>query len=213
MALQQDTTLVLIDVRDGPDFQRLRIPGSLNMPPFTIKSKIFLKVKHLVLLNEGHSYRRIGGFCHELREAGFSRVSILKGGLNAWRQKVGRLEGDALTERRLNRMTPVEFSREKHIVPWRIAKISGGKQNEKKVLAASVVIPGNADSSAIRKALQASVAEEDPASRPFILVASERGENYEKVEHVLRCAPTDMNRCKFPGKKPPATRSVPSAPL
>ncbi len=186
MTLQKDTSLVLIDVRDEPVFKRLHIPDSLNMPPFAIKSKTFLKAKHLVLLNEGHSYRRVGWLCHELREAGFSKVSILKGGLNAWRQYVGQLEGDALAERRLNRMTPAEFYQEKHALPWRIAKISGGKQGQKKVLATSMVIPRDAGSLAIRKAFQALVAEEDLASRPFILVASEHGENYEKVEHALR---------------------------
>ena len=35
--------LTLVDVRSTDDFQRLHIPGSLNIPLYAVKTKIFLK--------------------------------------------------------------------------------------------------------------------------------------------------------------------------
>jgi hypothetical protein len=47
--------VLLIDVRRSSEYERFRIPGSLNLAPFAIKSKAFLKNKNIVLVNEGRS--------------------------------------------------------------------------------------------------------------------------------------------------------------
>ena len=79
--LKEKQHIVLVDVRDANDFEKFRIPGSLNIPFFALKTKTFLKKKSLVMINEGFSYSRLEQGCLRLRNAGFASVSILDGGL------------------------------------------------------------------------------------------------------------------------------------
>jgi len=75
--LKKKQEIVLIDVRNREEFEKFRIPGSINIPLFAIKTKTFLKRKPLVLINEGESYRPLEQECKRLRDTGFT-VSILK---------------------------------------------------------------------------------------------------------------------------------------
>jgi len=50
---------VLVDVRDNESFQKIRIPGSINMSLFAVKTKTFLKTKQIVLVNEGYGYNKL----------------------------------------------------------------------------------------------------------------------------------------------------------
>jgi rhodanese-related sulfurtransferase len=100
-------TVFLIDLRDGKAFQRYHIPGSLNMPAHTLKTKTFLKSRNLILVNEGHKYKMLETLCLNLREAGFSKVSILAGGLNQWQKQVAPLQSDLLAH--LDEITPAQF--------------------------------------------------------------------------------------------------------
>lgn len=47
---------MLVDIRPTAAFEKLRIPGSLNVPIFAIKTKPFLKKQDLVLVDEGYRY-------------------------------------------------------------------------------------------------------------------------------------------------------------
>ena len=79
--------IILIDVRKRDEFEKFRIPGSINIPLFAIRTKAFLKSKSLVLVNEGYNYTQLERECAYLRKSGF-RVWLLNGGLYYWRQKV-----------------------------------------------------------------------------------------------------------------------------
>src|SRR5512134_1867005 len=53
MKSKQDA--LLIDVRDRDAFEKLRIPGSIHIAPYSLKTKAFLRNKPLVLVSEGYS--------------------------------------------------------------------------------------------------------------------------------------------------------------
>ncbi len=91
--LRQNQQLTLVDVRSREDFERLYIPGSVNIALFVVKTKTYLKSAPVVLVNEGFRYAELEDECRRLAKRGF-KVSILDGGLPAWQRKGGQLTGD-----------------------------------------------------------------------------------------------------------------------
>ena len=84
-------SVVLIDTRPANEFESYRIPGSLNLSPFEIKSKDFLKPKHLVIVGDSANLLEMGLLCHELKQHGFKKVNFINGGLGSWDKKlIGR---------------------------------------------------------------------------------------------------------------------------
>lgn len=104
--------LTLVDVRAAGDFQRLRIPGSINLPLHAVKAKTYLQQTPLVLVDGGFGYNRLAGVCEQLNRNGFT-ASVLYGGLPAWYRFGGRLEGDRLALREHHRISFEEFYAEK----------------------------------------------------------------------------------------------------
>ncbi len=74
---------VLIDTRNNTQYQKFSIPGSLNIPQHVIKTKAFLKNKHIILINDGRNTIGLNKTCHELKAAGF-QTQVVIGGLNGW---------------------------------------------------------------------------------------------------------------------------------
>ncbi|HEY5998125.1 MAG TPA: rhodanese-like domain-containing protein [bacterium] len=85
---------ILVDVRDAASYGRARIPGSINVPLFAVKTKPFLRQASFVLVNDGFEGRRLLEECGALREQGFASVAVLKGGLSAWAAVGGAIVGD-----------------------------------------------------------------------------------------------------------------------
>ena len=110
--LKQKQTITLIDVRNPEDFERLHIPGSLNIPLHAVKTKIFLKSFPIVLINAGFHYRLLQSECRQLTDLGF-KAFILDGGLPAWKRKGSRLVGDLFERQNMKTISPGVFLREK----------------------------------------------------------------------------------------------------
>ena len=75
-------------------------------------------------MGAGYAGSELETLCTSLRAAGFSQVAILDGGLNAWRQQVGTLDGDPLAQLALNRITPEQFFPERDYNHWAILDLS-----------------------------------------------------------------------------------------
>ncbi len=84
---------MLIDVRNSNDFNAFRIPGSVNLPLFAVKTKSMFKSGPIVLFNEGYNNSPLIWECEKLRKNGFD-AAILFGGLMAWKNSNGAVEGD-----------------------------------------------------------------------------------------------------------------------
>jgi len=69
--LREKQDIILVDVRKKSEFEKFRIPGSISVPLFAVKTKTFLKAKPLVLVNEGYGYRQVEQEVAHLRDSGF----------------------------------------------------------------------------------------------------------------------------------------------
>lgn len=114
-----------VDLRPDKYYGEYRIPGSLNMTSVALRSVPMNKATPLVLLNEGHSIAALESLCADLRQRGYQQVGILDGGIAAWRNRGGAVEGQAARLQDLDGMTAAEFDAERHYGHWVIGEING----------------------------------------------------------------------------------------
>ncbi len=110
--IKQNKRIFLVDIRHQKEFNQFKIPGSINIPLSFIKTKSFLKTNPVVIVHKGFGYSSIIEQVKGLRQKGFD-AKILKGGLLAWKQKGGALEGDPFSPEKLNSITPKMLFMEK----------------------------------------------------------------------------------------------------
>lgn len=107
----KEKKIFLVDVRPAAEFSKYHIPGALNIPLHAIKAKPFLKAKPIVLVNKGYEVGPLAGACRILKTKGF-KVTIMAGGLCAWKSRGGALTGDHFSQRGMNHVTPQQFHKE-----------------------------------------------------------------------------------------------------
>lgn len=78
---------VVVDVREANSFLDGHIIGAVNIPMSTwdAQSKKLQKFKDKPLIIVDALGQKSQGYATKLRQAGFSNVTILSGGLNAWK--------------------------------------------------------------------------------------------------------------------------------
>lgn len=103
----------LVDVRPGASFSRVRIPRSVNIPLFAVKSKTFLRDKDVVIVNDGFQASILEQECQALLAGGMKSVRVLEGGIVSWAAAGGPLEGDAAALQELRMVEPGVFDLEK----------------------------------------------------------------------------------------------------
>lgn len=91
--------LTILDIRDHAEFNKCRIMGAITMPmdqiPQWPQSSIPANRDIYVY---GSTDDETASAANALRQAGFSKVAELKGGLDTWKQVGGPLEGAETTE-------------------------------------------------------------------------------------------------------------------
>lgn len=178
---------LLVDVRRASEFERFRIPGSLNLAAFSIKSKPYLKRNPIVLVNEGRYLGQLERDCEQLKAQGFQQVGVMSGGLNAWYRAGYPVAGERLDISRLNRIEPSEWIAAIQERDWKYIDLDGSLQNLANLLPASSVIEyPHTDK---RKFItQVNLADQSFDKRRLsgYLVVSNKGDEYESVEHLLQ---------------------------
>jgi rhodanese-related sulfurtransferase len=181
--LKRNQKLTLVDVRSKKDFERLHIPGSINIPPYAVKTKTFLRSAPVVLVNEGFRYAELESECRRLAERGF-KVSILDGGLPAWKRNGGQLVGDLFALEDMKTVSSQVFFRAKDYENTLVLDISSQRSE-----ASSRLIPyaehlpildsSDRSKSELRKLIK--------KNKPFqsIVIFNESGEQYEKAEKMM----------------------------
>ena len=183
--LEKTVETVLIDVRHREDFEKYRIPRSVNIPLYAIKSKVFLKAKDLILVNEGYSYRVLEQECERLRGVGF-RVWIMEGGLHRWRADGAPLEGDGFSQMTLNRIPPRAFYGEKDYEHWIMIDVSGiNRSGTRSLLPQSISMPLNGEGGFI-EAFNMILSGRRESPFLYVLVFNENGEQYDRIEKVIQ---------------------------
>ena len=183
---RQKEKLFLVDIRNQEAFKRLRIPGSINIPLHSVKTKAFLKSNPVILVHKGYGYSRLENECKYLRDRGFS-IYILIGGLNAWKQNGGRLEGDPFAQKTINKMPPQAFYLEKDFENWLVIDASTvQKEESKRSLPYATHLPVLEDPA--RLLVKIDTLTRKQKQNPFlsVLVFNESGEGYERIEKIVK---------------------------
>ena len=156
-------TLCLVDIRGQAAYRLARIPGSLNLPLFTVKTRTFLRSKRVILVNEGCEHDSLSAECDKLAAAGFVAPRVLDGGVRAWQQAGGPLEGEDLVSSRLATITSAQFYFGHADNLWLVAAIgdSAGTTSNSLGLAATPVPAGGPE----LIAGLATAVQRDPAAR------------------------------------------------
>lgn len=176
--------LILVDVRDEHSYAEVHLPESINIPLFSVKTKSFLRGKHVVLVDEGFGGRHMEAECQSLRQQGFESVSILYGGLNAWHRCGGDLEGSAQAIVDIARMPAASLHDARHFDDWLVVD-AGGVPDDRVayLLPEHVVVPfteGDADYGRKLAALLA-----DRRGLTSLLVFTSDGKGYEGIQRVV----------------------------
>jgi rhodanese-related sulfurtransferase len=181
--LKRSQPLILVDVRRQQAFERLRIPGSINIPLYAVKTKTYLKPVHVVLVNEGFQYTELQSECRRLGERGY-KVSILDGGLLAWQRKGGQFAGDLFAIDEMKALSPLAFFRAKDQVDTLVLDISPQPRAVSgRLMPYAKHIPvldrWDRSKSELRKLLK--------KNKPFqsIIIISEYGEQYDKAQKLM----------------------------
>jgi len=111
--LKKSQKYIFVDIRSKSDYKRIRIPKSINIQLYALKTKQYLKNKNIILANEGVGIKRLLIMAEQLELSGFHSIKILKNGLNSWHKSGGQLEGSVFEFKQLNRITPKDFFQDK----------------------------------------------------------------------------------------------------
>lgn len=128
--LLADPRTLVVDVRTENEFERCRIPGSIQVRLGALRTKAQWRERPLLLVNEGWTHLELEEGCQQLRGAGFTNVAILAGGLRTWRDEVGPLEGELGAQARLSRIPPSVFTRERAYDSWLVLDVSAPGESE-----------------------------------------------------------------------------------
>jgi rhodanese-related sulfurtransferase len=184
--LRQNQKLILVDVRSGKDFERLHIPGAINIPLHAVKTKIYLKASFLVLVNGGFSYAELEDECRRLAARGF-KVSILDGGLPAWQRKDGKLTGDLFAVNEMKTISAPVFFREKDYENTLVIDISPEHKEEfSRLIPYAKYIPIVAGSDPPATELSKLIANHKNMPFQSVVIVNETGEQYEKAEKFMK---------------------------
>lgn len=124
---------LLVDIRGDAEFGAFHIPGSINMPLFTIKTKPSLKHKQVVLIGDGQSYAKLEQACQNLNAIGF-QTSILLGGIYFWALEGLTIEGSPPSLMQQGMVPPQTFFSERHYRNWSVVQTFQASEKEAQAL-------------------------------------------------------------------------------
>jgi rhodanese-related sulfurtransferase len=183
--LKQKQKITLIDVRNPEDFERLHIPGSLNIPLHAVKTKVFLKSFPVVLISAGFHYSALQNECRRLVDLGF-KAFILDGGLPAWKRKGSRLVGNPFALEDMKTVSARVFLREKNCKNTLVIDISPVQTEiSRQLMPYSRHIPVSAEPGEWLRKLNRIIT--DHKKQPFlsVVVFSETGDGYGRANKIL----------------------------
>jgi rhodanese-related sulfurtransferase len=179
--------VLLVDVRERQDFAKVHVPGSIHIPLYALKTKAFLKDKPLVLVSEGYPNFALEQTCKDLRVAGFTKTSILNGGLRSWIQKKGPIEGDAFARNEVSRVPPKHLFANKDSPEWLVITVSRPAAGLAQALIPGAVhLPFEGNAPKFASALKAMINSKARSPLLSVLVCDERGEKYESIDRAIQ---------------------------
>lgn len=192
--LNKGEDLVLVDVRSSDKFQKFRIPGSMNIPLYTLKTKGFLKSKSLILINEGYGYRGLEQECEKLKNLGFQSVRILYGGLNYWRDTNGQLEGDFFDIDAIGEISPAKYFVDRDYDDWVVIDVSQpGDKTGRELIPGMTNIPCSGNGEKFLLKFEQVIHNQDTPLLTYVLIVNGAGQNYGKIKQVIKTGKNIFN--------------------
>ncbi|MGA9477686.1 MAG: rhodanese-like domain-containing protein [Desulfobacterales bacterium] len=177
---KQNRRMTLVDVRSPDEFDRLRIPGSISVPLHAVKTKDYLKAQPFVLVSAGYEWRDLETECKRLQQSGF-KPSILFGGLVAWQNQGGPVEGDRLLVAAYKEISTHLFFYEKDYKDIKVFDVS-----TKPIPYIQKLIPGTVHVKNIESLLR--LLKQNSPTYLTLVLFNESGEQYEKFDAALKKA-------------------------
>lgn len=87
------TRSLIVDIRPQADFEKVRIPGSINLSPSELLTTTALKPRLLLVVDKGFGRTELAQLCAKAQGRGFRNLRILQGGVAAWHAADKPLEG------------------------------------------------------------------------------------------------------------------------
>lgn len=139
------SSLVLVDIRPESEFLDAHIPGAVQVPPFAVTSRTFLKGREIVLVDDGLCRPETEDLCRRLVQKGVASARILEGGLMRWRKELRPVEGLGRA-----RATTVKMGSLNQILSsedWQVVYVGTNISAATVFLPGSLVVPLNAKKS------------------------------------------------------------------
>ena len=95
MLLLEKSGSSLIDLRSSADYLAWHAPNSMNLTLTEVLTKSYLRDKLIVLMGSGKQEAESHHACMRLKQAGFGRVFVVRGGILAWMQHGYATQGNA----------------------------------------------------------------------------------------------------------------------
>jgi rhodanese-related sulfurtransferase len=185
--LKQGQEILLVDVRDREAFDRFRIPGSIHVPLYTLKTKPFLKEKTVVLVSVGYPDFALEQSCDAIRVLGFGRTSILNGGLRIWMLKKGPIRGDSFAAQEVSRIPPKKFFPEKDSPDWLAVIVAGSRASASQTLIPGAThLPFQGDTRKFASSLKTLISSKPGTLQRSILICDEKGDSYQSIERGIQ---------------------------
>jgi rhodanese-related sulfurtransferase len=180
--LKQNQALTLVDVRKRQDFERLSIPGAVNVGLYAVKTKTYLKSAPVVFVNEGFRYGELEDESRRLAQRGF-KVFILDGGLPAWQRQGGRLAGDFFALDEMKSVSAPVFFREKDYETTLVVDISATRSDvSSRLFPYALHIPGLAGHPDGAAEFRKFIAERQKGPFQSVVIFNDTGAQYDKTQ-------------------------------
>lgn len=175
--LDNPVSVLVVDVRGPEAFRKGHVPGAMELPLFAVKGRHFLRDRTVVVMDEG--WGRAAAEVRRLRsEEGMTRLWLWPGGLVAWRDLGGTVEGDGpfdADQLPPETVEPIAATREWLVVDAGVPR--GGE--EAPLPSGTLRIPfRRGEEAAFQAALDREVAAADAL---FVLVGTESGQEAADV--------------------------------
>lgn len=179
-------TNLLVDVRDEKAFDRNKIPGSTNLPLYTLKFKKSLQKRKIVLLNKGVHLSSLDRSCLELKALGFNHIFVMLGGLKTWSDAGYPVAGAKMTGMGFSTLTASEFVGVINERDWAFIDLDHSSKELRNLLSTPSVVEYSEDFSILRGKMDAFKAARKPGVLAGFLVVSQDGNSNGTIKRRLQ---------------------------
>ncbi|MHB8894639.1 MAG: rhodanese-like domain-containing protein [Candidatus Geothermincolia bacterium] len=176
--------LTFVDVRSADAFARLRIPRSINIPLYAVKTKAFLRDKSIVLINEGFQMRPLETECEALVAGGVRSARVLEGGIAAWAGRGGSLEGDPVYLRDIRLLPQATYAAEPEREHLLTVFVGERADAAREILPGAVLVPFAAGGEEFLGRLEKAVRLAPAANVTTVLLVDEAGMDYQRLRFI-----------------------------